>query len=176
MTKTSLPQGYGVAHLADGRYYPLYTSGDLPSPSYLTPLYWQYQLIPFASGPHHREGVVSFTSRKLAEDYCWRLDESFSVLWNIAKDAWARELFPERNAWYRDQLTQLVRKQSPYSSCAVYINGTFEAVTAAIYLDNTERVGVECPTIDDAIEALYHEVCERIGCNQHEKETRRCGC
>jgi len=170
MTKTTLPKGYGVAHLADGRYYPLYASDDPPSPFSLTPLYWQYQLIPFARGPQPVEGVASFTSRKLAEDYCWRQDESFSVLWNIAKDAWARELFPERNAWYRDQLTQLVRQQSPYATCAVYINGTLEAVTVAIYLANTERVAVECPTIDDAIATLYHEVYERIACNQHKKE------
>jgi len=166
MKQESLPSGYSIAHLEDGRFYPLRIT-KLGEYIDLSTMQWTTQRVPFARGPQPTHGTVSFADRKLAEQYCHREHEEFLLLWNAARHGWRQELYPERNAWYREEILRLVREHDPHSSLRdrVEVDDHYDAPYAYVYLNlrgNFQAIRVKGESVDEALQALYHEVFEHI--------------
>jgi len=168
MPNHALPPHYGVAQLASGRFYPLYVSGEEPGEPELSPsfycLRWEDQRIPFALGPLRREGVVSFAQRTQALQYCQREKEAFDLLWQWQQRACQAELYPERNAWYRDEIERLAHS----GNCSLFLSretvdchcvGDEVYASIWVHLAKTyQAIRAKAPTIDEALVALYEQV------------------
>nr|HET6902326.1 hypothetical protein [Ktedonobacteraceae bacterium] len=168
MPNHALPSHYGVAQLASGRFYPLYVSGEEPGELELSPsfscLHWGDQRIPFALGSTPREGVVSFEQHTHAIQYCQRNEEEFALLWQWQQYACQAELYPERNAWYRDEIERLAHA----GDCPLLLSretvdclciGTEVHAYIWVHLAGSyQAIRAKAPTLDEALVALYEQV------------------
>lgn len=66
------------------------------------------------------------------------------------------EVYPERNAWYLDEITRLTGDEKPRFSCGTDVY----AVVIAVCDGNCEAITATGSTPDEAIEALYQHVYE----------------
>lgn len=167
MKQESLPSGYTVAQLDDGRFYPLRARiGEYVD---LSTMHWTTQYVPFALGPQPTRGTVSFAHRQLAEQYCHREHEEFTLLWNAAQHGWNQEIYSERNVWYREEILRLVYAHDPSPSwrrvAHIELDDYYTGIHAYIYFTlhgSFQSVRVKGSCVDDAVEALYQEVYEHI--------------
>ena len=166
MKQEALPDGYAITQLSDGRFYPLRVSWKPYTDIY--PLSWEAQRVPFAYGPRSASGIVSFADRKLAVQYCHRQHEESPLLREMAQTLQEREVYPERNVWYQEEIQRLVQEYDPYSSwknngIRIVRRGTrMEGVVSCFVRGTFQTIHVQGDTFDEAIAALYHEVYARV--------------
>lgn len=167
---------YSVIEFA-GRFYPcridLNMTGDKRQPTSVNLLYWQWQEIPFAIGPRHGPGLVSFAKRTLAEDYGLRDEQEFTVLWDCSHITSLSEEFPERNAWYLEEIARLIvqHAQGYRTSSRGLVHFTYiSRCEATIWLHTKWYWPQPLPdiqlegrgtTMDEAIEQLYQRCYEQ---------------
>ena len=166
MKQEALPDGYAVAQLSDGRFYPLRAQAE-PC-LYIEPLHWEAQRVPFACGPRSASGIVSFADRKLAVQYCHRHHEEFSLLWEMAYTIWEQEVCPERNVWYREEVSRLLHEHDPHTywendmlKIEDYVT-RMEGIVYCFIGGTIQAIHAQGDTFDEAIAALYHEVYARV--------------
>ena len=161
--KATLPVSYNVAVIElEGRFYPVRIKRDkdtrtikLDSAPHLL---WDIEVlfgIPPAQGPFHRQGVVSFSKHHHALAFCHRNQEEFGVLWHWQEVAARTEAYPERNAWYREEIRELA-KAFPH----VHVSGT-EAYAHVSFRDGT-WCSVFAPNVDEMWKQLYERVYETL--------------
>ena len=166
MKQEALPDGYAITQLSDGRFYPL----RVPWKPYtdIYPLSWEAQRVPFAYGPRSASGIVSFADRKLAVQYCHRQHEEFPLLWEMAHTIWEHEVYPERNVWYREEVSRLIHEHDPHASWKsdnLQIENWVVQMEGIVYFSlagTFQAVHVKGDTFDAALAALYHEVYARV--------------
>ncbi|MBA2680537.1 MAG: hypothetical protein H0U76_19345 [Ktedonobacteraceae bacterium] len=171
--RETVPQSYSVVIAEiEGRYYPLRIENRNEDGSISlgcsSHFYWEVEAgsgIPYALGPQHTRGIVSLKRYRDALDFCYRKQEGYSLWyqWEVLK---ARtELYPERNAWYRDEIVTMTGGRLPGGRLPqVEASGTY-TVYGSVFLKGTHCF-VSAPTIDDAWERLYECVCDHIAQKQ----------
>ncbi|GER87598.1 hypothetical protein KDW_17600 [Dictyobacter vulcani] len=163
-----LPRDYHmVIAEINQRFYPVHTqtTDDSQELTGFFELLWSFEDsdgIPMAVGPRHTTGLVSFPTYAAAINYCHRRCEESQFLVNWKKNAARCELYPERNAWYTQELQQLTGN-TPFLCPSL-----FEVHAHVVLYDGTVH-SVDAGTIDDAMCQLYEEVAELIALAQTEE-------
>lgn len=168
-----LPDNYHlVVAEINGRFYPLRTETrknekrfgqDIqlgPSPQ----MHWEDILDwfdPYALGEQPTHGVISFRTRREALDFCHRYQETFDLRWQWQKLATKSEIYPERNAWYQEEIAQHSTWGPPNISPSV------STVYASVYLHSENPLSsFHCAIwgddIDDAYVRLYEAMCQHL--------------
>ncbi|HVB20584.1 MAG TPA: hypothetical protein VNG51_01380 [Ktedonobacteraceae bacterium] len=163
--RTRLPAGLGITE-ADGRFYPVYEDDDRPR----TRFSWDIShTIPFAVGPRRERGSISFATRREAVWFCRRHDEdSYLLAVTCPTLLAASELYPERNAWYREEITRLVSTTEHIAPDEVFIHFYSSCLYTTAWLVNVHQQGylalqkVRAATVDELWERLYTAVCSTL--------------
>ncbi len=167
MSRQSLPDGYGVIEASNDRYYPAYVLSfgrdeGMPQCSALSP-----QSIPYLPPCSDEHESVSFPHRTDAVAYCQHQEEydRLSSAWE--QQANACELHPCRNAWYQEEIIQLIQTHGwvPFQQVRFSFHPYADEVCAWVTcsLKGTyETIDVRAETIDLAWESLYQKVYERL--------------
>lgn len=161
-TKTpKLPMGMALIETAEGRWYP----AIIPltdTPHWVTVLDEGVRFVPPALTPASRtDPQKGYSSRKKALEACrrWNEDVTLPVQWDIL--AAHIEAYPERNAWYLDEIAQMTGGVHALVTCGI-------DATALVMVELHPAVQVIAGVgvgPDEAIERLYQQVyawwCER---------------
>jgi hypothetical protein len=149
-TKT-LPKGMALIETAEGRWFPALTPLT-DTPHWVTFLDAGARCIPpaLASKPCH-DPKKGYNSRKQALEACraWDEEVSLPVQWEVL--AAHIEAYPERNAWYLEEIAQMT------GGSPVLVTATIEAV-AVIVVElhpGVQVISASGITLDEAIEGLY---------------------
>jgi hypothetical protein len=161
-----LPKGMALIETAEGRWFPA-LAPLTDTPHWVTILDAGADCIPpaLASQPCH-DPQKGYSSRKKALEACCAWDEAIrlSVQWNIL--AAHTEVYPERNAWYLDEIAQMTDGSSTLVTCTI-------DVTALVIVELRQEVQVMVTvglTPDEAIEHLYDKVYEWWRAREQESE------
>ena len=165
--RETLPEDYRIVIAEiEGRYYPLFVEKREEDGTvrlgYSPNLDWRAEAqhgVPPALGPRHMEGKISFRTYRAAFDFCHRMNEGYGLPCDWNELTAQTELYPERNAWYRDEIVALVN-----------VRPLVETSSSSAYGSVFPRGGAHCfvtaPTIDEAWVRLYASVCEYIARKQ----------
>lgn len=172
-----LPDNYHLAVAEiNGRFYPLRTETirkdekrfgqdiQLDFPLRCTGRIFSTGLTPYALGEQPTHGVISFRTRREALDFCHRYQETFDLRWQWRQMATKSEIYPERNAWYREEIAQHSTGGPPNISPSVSV------VYASVYLHGENPLSsFHCAIwgddIDNAYVRLYEAVCQHRSCS-----------
>jgi hypothetical protein len=112
-------------------------------------------LIPPAHDSLHDPGP-GYVCREEAIEACrsWCEAVALTEYWRVL--AACTEVYPERNAWYLDEITQLAGGDTPRLHCGISVH----AMVLARRTTGIEVMTATGDTPDEAIEALYQCVCE----------------
>lgn len=153
MKKNTLPEGMALVEAADGRWFPAFaTLSVIPHRVYVL---GGPPLIPPAldSSPDPGQG---YACREEAIEACHAWSEAQELADDWRGLAARTELYPERNAWYLDEIMQLAGDDTPRLRCGISVH----AVVRAASHDSVEVIDATGNTPDEAIETLYHRVYE----------------
>ena len=145
-----LPARMALIETADGRWYPaLVPLTD--TPHWVTIL--DVGLIPPAVEPY-RDPAEGYASREDAREACYAWHEAavLEVQWQIL--ASHTEVYPERNAWYLEEIARLTGNGTPMLACGTDVY----AVLIADRSGRDQVIAATGMTIDEAIETLYQRV------------------
>jgi hypothetical protein len=159
-----LPARMALIETADGRWYPAFTPLT-DTPHWVTLL--DAGLIPPAVEPCHHP-AQGYASREDAREAChaWHEAAVLEVQWQIL--ASHTEVYPERNAWYLEEIAHLTGNGTPLLACGTDVY----AVLIADRSGCDEVISATGMTIDEAIETLYQ--CVYAWSCQHQGSTRAC--
>ncbi|MBV9688466.1 MAG: hypothetical protein JO202_02025 [Ktedonobacteraceae bacterium] len=144
-----LPQGLALIETADGRWFPAFV------PLTDTP-YWvtipNTGFLPPAVEPLH-DPAEGYSCREEALEAChaWHEATTLSVQWQVL--AAQTEVYPERNAWYVDEIVQLIGEGTPTMIC-----GSDAIAAVMVWHPSRKLLTARGCTPDEAIERLYQEV------------------
>jgi len=150
MKKNTFPEGMALVETADGRWFPAVASlSEKPHRMYVME---GPPLIPPALDSFHDPGQ-GYECREEAIEACraWREEEELDDDWRGL--AACTELYPERNAWYLDEMVQLTGDDTLRLRCGI-------AVHAVVLAAGNEVIAATGDTPDEAIETLYQRVYE----------------
>ncbi|GCE18677.1 hypothetical protein [Dictyobacter kobayashii] len=153
-----LPSDYHVTIAEiERRFYPLHisTSEDGRQIERFSPYYWSFEdsySIPYALGPRHTTGLVSFPTYADAVTFCHREREEVDVLLECRKKAARCEVYPERNAWYGQEIEHLTGNAPFHYSTLFEEHAMVTDTYGTIY-------SLEALTLDEAMCQLYERVC-----------------
>jgi hypothetical protein len=145
-----------LVETADGRWFPAYaTLVEIPHQVYLLedPL-----LIPPALDSFHdqRSGYPC-REEALAACHAWCEAAELTEKWRGL--ATRTELYPERNAWYLDEIAHLAGDDAPRLHCGIFVQAAVRTRQTAGN-DSIEVIAATGNTPDEAIETLYQRVYE----------------
>ena len=163
---SDLPVGMVLVETAAGRWFPACAPQENP-PRFLHIVQGSAD-IPPAFEPHDNpEQGYSSREEAIQAYLSWREAAVLPVRWRIL--AARTELFPERNAWYLDEIAHLTGDDRPLLSCGASVY----AVVMADWCDTNEAtVDATGDTIDEAIEELYQRVSAWWYGHQHTTQKR----
>jgi hypothetical protein len=144
-----LPEGMALVETTDGRWFPAFALfSEIPFRVYVVD---GSPLIPLALDSLH-ESVPGYTCREEAIEACYAWSETFELTqdwrWLTART----ELYPERNAWYLDEIVQLTGgDDTPHLHRGI-------SVQAMVLARGIEVITATGDTPDEAIETLYQLV------------------
>ena len=149
-----LPKGMALIETAEGRWFPALTPLT-DTPHWVTCIDADARCIPPALEfkPCH-DPKKGYGSRNKALEACrrWNEDVTLPVQWDIL--AAHTEIYPERNAWYLDEIAQMTNGGNALVTCGVDATALVVAE-----LHPTARVIVAAGvSVDEAIERLYEQV------------------
>jgi hypothetical protein len=156
MTRTkkqdALPEGMAIVETADGRWFPACApsgTGDWVCILKGSPL------LPPALDSLNEPGQ-GYNCREVAvEAYrAWREATELPLYWRGL--AARTELYPERNAWYLDEMVHLAGDDIPRLRCGISVY----AVVLAAGIESVEIIDATANTPAEAIETLYQRVYE----------------
>jgi hypothetical protein len=156
MKLDTLLEGIALRKADDGRWF------ASCAPLSEVPPHWRLLLqanstdIPPAPGPVHEPGQEGYNSREeaIAAYYVWFEAEELPGHWREL--AAHTEVYPERNAWYLDEIGRLTGGAAPSLSWRTEVY----AVTIAVQVGNDQLIDATGNTPDEAIETLYQRVYE----------------
>jgi hypothetical protein len=155
VTKTrkqhALPEGMALVETAHGRWFPAYTclSERLPRVHVVE----DDPLIPPALDAF-LEGEAGYLCREEALAACQACYEA-AELTEVWQELAARtELYPERNAWYLDEIAHLAGDDTP----RLHYGLSVQAEVCVRGKNGLERIAATGDTPDEALEALYQHV------------------
>jgi hypothetical protein len=154
ITTQALPQGMALIETAEGRWFPALTPLT-DTPHWVTCIDTEARCIPPALtlSPGH-DSKQGYPSRAQAVAACCAWDEeiSLSVQWETL--AAHIEAYPERNAWYLEEIAQMT------GGSPVLLTATLEALAVAIVeqYPGVQVISARGLTRDEAIEHLYQQV------------------
>ena len=149
----ALPQGMALVETDDGRWFAAFApDGATPRSLHLLGDATA-TLIPPALA-QRSEACQGYGCRKEAIEACyaWHEAAALPVQWQTL--AASTEVYPERNAWYLEEIARLTGDSTPRLSCGI-------DVSAVVMTDRSGSNGVITAvgtTIDEAVEALYQRV------------------
>lgn len=151
MKKDALPEGMVLVETADGRWFPAFAP--------LSETYdWVYilkgsPLLPPALNSLNEPGQGYDCREAAIEAYCaWREATELPLYWRGL--AARTELYPERNAWYLDEIVRLAGGDDiPHLHCGI-------SVQVVVLVAGNEVIAATGNTPDEAIETLYQRVYE----------------
>jgi hypothetical protein len=139
---------------AEGRWFPALTPLT-DTPHRVTVLDAGAHFIPpaLASKACH-DPKKGYTSRKQALEACRSWDEEVSLLMQWEMLAAHIEAYPERNAWYLDEIAQMS------GGSPLLVTATIEAVVMVVaeLHPGVKVISAAGITVDEAIEQLYQQV------------------
>jgi hypothetical protein len=159
MTKQeTLADGMALVQTADGRWFPAFAI--MSSRSHHVYMVEESKVfIPPALPPHH-DLAQGYGLREEAIEAChaWREAMELPEEWQAL--AARTELYPERTAWYLDEIALLSGgDDTPRLHCGTSVHAIM--LTRQTAGDsNTQIIAVTADTPDEAIEALYKRVYE----------------
>ncbi len=161
-TMTILPEGLALVEAADGRWFPA-LAPLTKTPGWVA-LVGETDIPPAISLPFHpRKG---YRSRLDALEACWAWYEAATLPVHWRALAAESEIYPERNAWYRDEIERLTEDTPTLQS----LGGESYALVFARAHGVMAAIG---RSPDEALEALYQEVSVFFSCLQPEEVQRR---
>ena len=154
MKKNTFPKGMALIETADGRWFPaLAPLSVIPHLMYVLE---GPPLIPPALDSFHDPGQ-GYACREEAIEACLAWREAVELADDWRGLAAHTELYPERNAWYLEEIVQLTGgDDTPCLHCGV----SAQAVVLARGNDRLEVIAATGDTPDEAIETLYQRVYE----------------
>ncbi len=161
-----LPADYHMAVIElEGRYYPVRTERETDTGMLRLGTFphfsWEVEAAygtPYALGREPTHGVISFRDEQNAIDYCHRSWDNLRQRVRWKKLAAQTEVYPERNAWYREQIALLCREEPR-------LNVESDA-RASVFFRGGSLCMVWAATVDEAWEQLYTQV-EATEAEQH---------
>jgi hypothetical protein len=152
-----LPEGMALMKAADGKWCPACARlSELP---HRIDVLEGSLLIPPKRESCHDPGP-GYDCREEAREAChaWREEEELTDRWRWL--AARTELYPERNAWYLDEIEQLAGgDDTPRLHCGISVHAVVLARQTAGN-DSFEVIAATGNTPDEAIEPLYQRVYE----------------
>jgi hypothetical protein len=146
-----LPEGMALVETTDGRWFPAFAlSSDIPFGVYILE---RFPLIHPARNSLH-ERVPGYTCSEEAIEACYAWNETCELTHNWRWLAALTEVYPERNAWYLDEITQLAGDDTPHLQYGISV----QAMVLARGIDSIEVITATGDTPDEAIETLYQRV------------------
>ncbi|GCE04233.1 hypothetical protein [Dictyobacter aurantiacus] len=138
------------------RFYPLsfFMSEDGRHIESLSAYSWSFEgrySIPPAVGPRHTTDVVSFPTYADAVTFCHRKQEEVDMFLAWEKKAARCEVYPERNAWYAQEIEQLTGNLP-------VLYGTLFKAHAVVIDTNGTWYCEDAPALDEAMIHLYERV------------------
>ncbi|HLG79134.1 MAG TPA: hypothetical protein VFA09_03080 [Ktedonobacteraceae bacterium] len=149
----ALPTGMALIETAEGRWFPAFASLT-DTPHWVTFLDIETSAIPPAlpvqSCADQEQG---YPSRQQALDACCAWDEAIRLSVEWERLAASTEVYPERNAWYREEIAQML------GGSHVLVLTTLEAMAAVVIKHpGIQVISARGITPDEALECLYEQV------------------
>jgi hypothetical protein len=156
----TVPEGMALLETADGRWFPPFASlSEIP---HLIDGMEDPPLIPPSRDSFHDPGQGLDCREEGREAfYVWHEQEALDDGWRGL--AARTELYPERNAWYLDEITQLAGGDTPRLNCGISVH----AMVLARQTTGNEIIAATGNTPDEAIETLYQRVYQ-WSCKHHD--------
>ncbi len=151
-----VPEGMALVETADGRWFPAFASlSEIPNRVYILD---GSPLIPPALDSFHDPGQ-GYVCREEALEAChvWCEVAELIEVWRAL--AARTELYPERNAWYLDEIEQLAGDDTLQFRCGIPVHALVLARQTAGN-DSVAVIDATGNTPDEAIETLYQHVYE----------------
>jgi hypothetical protein len=153
MKHTVLPEGMALVETADGRWFPARVSLQEHPPR--VSLLEDPPPIPPALDSFHEE-VSGYLCREEARDACYAWYETEELIQVWRKVAARTELYPERTAWYLDEIAHLAGDDAPLLDHGLSV----QAMVCAQGKNGLEVIAATGNTPDEAIESHNPRVYE----------------
>jgi hypothetical protein len=154
MKQATLPEGMALVETADGKWFPAFDFlSEIP---HRIDVMEGPPLIPPALDTFH-DPEPGYVCREEALEACrsWCEAVALAAYWRGL--ATRTELYPERNAWYLDEIEHLAGgDDTAHLHCGVSV----QAMVLARGIDSIEVITALGDTPDEAIETLYQNVYE----------------
>jgi hypothetical protein len=154
----ALPDGMALVQTADGKWFPAFATVSVRSHRVYV-LEESEDFIPPALPPWH-DPAHGYDSREEAIEACHAWREAVELPQEWRGLAARTELYPERTAWYIDEITRLTGEyDTPHLHCGTSVHVVVLA-RQTLGDSSTQIITVTADTPDEAIETLYERVYE----------------
>jgi hypothetical protein len=154
-----------LVETASGRWFPAFALfSDIPNQLDMLEI---SPLIPPALDSLH-DSEPGYVCREEAIEACRSWCEAVALTEYWRGLAACTELYPERNAWYLDTITQLAGDDTPRLHCGISVH----AMVLARRTTGNEVITATGDTPDEAIETLYQRVYQ-WSCTHHANACER---
>ena len=158
--QSALPEGMALVETADGRWFDACAS--LPEIPHRIDIMEGPALIPPALDIfHHPEPGHDCREEEIETCRAWCEAVELTEYWQ--RLAACTELYPERTAWYLDEIVQLARDDTLRLHCGISVY----AMVLARQTTGNEVIAATGNTPDEAIETLYQRVYQ-WSCEHHD--------
>jgi hypothetical protein len=152
MKQERFPEGMALVETADCRWF--------PACAYLSEI--PHRIDSMEDPPLIPPALDTFHDPEPGYDcHVWREEEELTEYWR--RLAACTELFPERTAWYLDEIVQLAGDDTPRLHCV----NSVHAMVLARQTTGNEVIDATGNTPDEAIETLYQHVYQ-WSCQKHD--------
>jgi hypothetical protein len=156
MKHNALPEGMALVESADGRWFAACaTLAEIPQRVYF--LEDPPSIPPELDSFHERGQGYDCREEALAACRAWCEMVKLTQEWRGL--AARTELYPERNAWYLDEIVKLAGDDTPHLHCGLSVQAVVLARQTAGN-DGVEVIAATGNTPDEAVETLYQRVYE----------------
>ena len=166
MNAEALPEGMALVETFDGRWFPAF------APPGENPLRWVHLIggppgIPPALDLNPSRG---YQVREEARGACWAWHEAAMLPLEWERLVAHIEVYPERTAWYLDEIARMTEHGRPVGMYGTYAFATVTTTPQEAH----EVITARGATPDEAIETLYQRVyewhCQQHACYQRASE------
>ena len=154
----ALPDGMALVHTADGKWFPAFATVSVRSHRVYV-LEESEAFIPPALPPWH-DPAYGYDSREEAIEACCAWLEATELPDEWQALAARTEVYPERNAWYLDEIARLTGGgDTPHLHCGTSVQAVV-LVRQSTRDNDTQIIAIRGDTPDEAVETLYQHVYE----------------
>ncbi len=153
MNMHALPQGMALVETDDGRWFAGFAP-ETEQPNWILLVKHVTTTIVPAALDQHSDVCQGYGCREEAiEAYrAWHEAAVLPIVWQTL--AASTEVYPERNAWYLEEIARLAGDSIPRLSCGIDVS----AVVMTDRFGSNGFIAVAGTTIDETVEALYQRV------------------